>query len=147
MKTIAHWFISLANEITKPDGWLILGFYAFFVGAFTYLFLPGPVIVDGLSLVLIGLSIILLSLLLAIIRRLFWPKPTSKSMLTHHDCTSIMVLSAQLARLAELEAVVERLGSSEAFTLAGPISPELRARIEYARDAMKKTNNGEDNGL
>ena len=42
------------------------------------------------------------------------------------------------ARVAELEAVIERLGSSEAFVLAGPIEPELRARIEYARAALEE---------
>lgn len=41
------------------------------------------------------------------------------------------------ARVAVLEAVVERLGSSEAFVLAGPIGPELRARITYARAVLE----------
>ena len=41
------------------------------------------------------------------------------------------------AEIERLRAALERLGSMEAFVMAGTTDPEARARIDYARESLK----------
>ncbi len=51
---------------------------------------------------------------------------------------NIEEVRANKKEIAELKSALERLGSCEAFTLAGNSTPEVRSRIDYARRALKE---------